>query len=779
MKNMTNKVLYHCKVFKINRRFSNFIYCISLKKQDQESIFLLKNPMLVYTLEEIEKIEKKSLILDTSLEIIDDQDIKLASDFTPKFEKKNKNSSRSENNIEDKKNKTKIKKQVRSQMILDNDEIFIDDHKLITNSNKDSVNISLPKLSKQKKQKKKIKVKKNLLKDISDTINLNTQYLQGTKINHDHLDKNIVKKEIIIDSPLTIEQLGYKLNVPEAAIITWLFLQGVSVTINQVVDISIASQVASHYDFTILDSSIHHSIHTRENHKNKIDIINGQKRAPIIVIFGHVDHGKTTLLDSIRKTNTVSDEVGGITQSIIGYEVEHQYFATKEQLVFLDTPGHQAFSSMRLRGAQVSDIAILLIAADDGLKTQTIEAIDYIMSNQIPYIVAINKTDKLDLNLSTVRKQLADYNIIDQNMSGNSNIIEISALTGKNIDLLLNQICALSNKLSLKFDKNSLAQGTILESYLDKQMGAVANIVIRNGALKVGHTIVSGNTYGRIKAIMDNTGSKINYATASSVVNIYGFPSVPEAGLHFQVVKSEKNSKYLINEYIHKYTESKINKLLNKRITLDSCSNKSRLKQVNLIIKADTQGSIEAIINSLTQIPQNKIQLNILSATSGCISRKDIDLATTSKSAIIGFNTNLETSISKLAKKLDLNIQKFEVIYDLLEYLQDYMLNLMDIEYDKVEIGEATIKTVFHVNKGMVAGCIVNRGKLKRNAHIVIYRDQELLYTGKLDSLKQMKDNIDEVLEGNECGVMCNNYNDFVKFDIIKVYELIQVQKVL
>ncbi|CCP38168.1 translation initiation factor 2 (plastid) [Chondrus crispus] len=772
---MTNKILYHCKVFKVKRRFSNFIYCISLKKQDQESIFLLKNPMLVYTLEEIEKVEKKSLMLDTSVEIIDDQDIKLVSDFTPKFEKKHKNSSRSESNIEDKKNKTKIKKKARSQMILDNDEIFIDDHKLIPNSNKDSVNISLPKLSKQKKQKKKIKVKKNLLKDISDNINLNTECLQDAKINHNHLDKNIVKKEIIIDSPLTIEQLAYKLNVPEAAIITWLFLQGVSVTINQVVDISIASQVASHYDFTILDSSIH----TKENHKNKIDIINGQKRAPIVVIFGHVDHGKTTLLDSIRKTNTVSHEVGGITQSIIGYEVEHQYFATKEQLVFLDTPGHQAFSSMRLRGAQVSDVAILLVAADDGLKKQTIEAIDYIMNNQIPYIVAINKTDKLDLNLSIVREQLANYNIVDQNMYGNSNIIEISALTGKNIDLLLNQICELSNKLSLKSDNNSLAQGTILESYLDKQMGAVANIVIKNGALKVGHTIVSGNTYGRIKAIMDHTGSKINYAIASSVVNIYGFPSIPEAGLHFQVIKSEKNSKYLINKYIHKHTESNINKSLNKRITLDSCSNKSRLKQVNLIIKADTQGSIEAIINSLAQIPQDKVQLNILSATSGCICHKDIDLATTSKSAIIGFNTNIETTISKLAKKLDLNIQKFEVIYDLLEYLQDYMLNLMDIEYDKVEIGEAIIKTVFHVNKGMVAGCIVNRGKLKRNAHIVIYRDKELLYKGKLDSLKHMKDNIDEVLEGNECGVMCNNYNDFIKFDIIKAYELIKVQKVL
>nr|QOS04611.1 translation initiation factor 2 [Sarcopeltis skottsbergii] len=775
MKNITNKFLYHCKVFKINRRFSNFICCILLKRQDQESIYLLKNPMLIYTSEQIKKIEQKSL----TLEIINDPDIKLAVDFTPKFEKKNRGSSRSETNIEDKKNKIKIKKKVRSQMILDNDEIFIEDHKLIPNSNEDSVKISLPKLSKQKKQKKKIKVKHNLLKNISENSSSNEEYLQATKISNDYFDQNVAKKEIIICSPLTIEQLAYKLNVPEAAIITWLFLQGISVTINQVVDISIASRVASHYNFTILNSSTDYLINTKDGNKTQINIINGQKRAPIIVIFGHVDHGKTTLLDGIRKTNIVSHEAGGITQSIAGYEVKHQSFSTTEQLVFLDTPGHQAFSSMRLRGAQVSDIAILIVAADDGLKPQTIEVIDYIMSNQIPYIVAINKIDKLDLNITKIREQLATYNIIDQSWGGNSTIVEISALTGENIDLLLHQICELSNKLSLKSDIKSLAQGTILESYLDKQVGAVANIVIRNGTLKIGDTIVSGNIYGRIKAITDSFGSKMNHAQASSVVNICGFPSVPEAGLDFQIVQSEKNSKNLINEYINKYKESNITKILNKRITLDSFSNKSRLKQVNLIIKADTQGSIEAIINSLSQISQDKVQLNILSATSGCMSRKDIDLAIASKSVIIGFNTQLESNICKLATQLGINLKNFEVIYDLLDYLKEYMLNLMDIEYHKVEIGEATIQTVFHINKGIVAGCIVNQGKLKKKAHIVIYRNQELTYTGTLDSLKQMKDDIDEVVEGNECGVMCNSYNDFMKSDIIKAYELIQTQKFL
>lgn len=450
-----------------------------------------------------------------------------------------------------------------------------------------------------------------------------------------------------------------------------------------------------------------------------------------------------------------------------------------EKLVFLDTPGHEAFSSMRLRGAQVSDIAILLVAADDGLRPQTIEVINYIMESQIPYIVAINKIDKEDLNITKIREQLASHNIIDQNWGGNSTIVEISALTNKNIDLLLNQICELSNKLSLTSDIKSLAQGTIVESYLDKQVGAIANIVIRNGVLKVGDTIVSGSMYGRIKAITNSCGSKIDYATASSVVNIFGFPSIPEAGLDFQIVQTEKNSKHAISQYINKYKRSNITKLLNKRITLDSFSHKSRLKQVNLIIKGDTQGSIEAIINSLSQIPQEKVQINILSATSGCISRKDIDLAIASKSVLIGFNTPLESSICKLATKLGINLKNFAVIYDLLDYVKQYMLNLMDVEYDKVEIGEATIKTVFNVNKGIVAGCIINQGKLKKNAHIIIYREQKLIYTGTLDSLKQMKDDIDEVIEGNECGVMCNNYNDFIKDDTIKAYELIRAKKLL
>lgn len=773
---MVNKVLYLYKVCNIKKRFYNFTHCVSLEKRDLEFISVLKQPMLIHVSEKINKIDEKSPVLKTPLQMINNSDINLGVDFTPKFEKKNRSFSRSENNIDEKKNKIKVKKKTRSQMILDNDEIFIEDSKLVSSSNESSVNISLSKLSKQKKQKKKIKLRTSLSQTKSDNLKSDMEYLQISNINNKN--SNIKKNEIVLDHPLTIQQLAKKLNVPEAAIITWLFLKGISVTINQVVDISIASQVANHYNFTILDSFKDQLI-SRDINNTKINVENGQKRAPVITIFGHVDHGKTTLLDSIRNTNNVSNEIGGITQSIAGYEVEHQYLSLKEKLVFLDTPGHQAFAAMRLRGAQVSDIAILLVAIDDGLKPQTIEVIDYIKSHKIPYIVAINKIDKLDSKTAKVREQLTTYNIVDKDWGGDSLIVEVSALTGENIDLLLNAICQLSNKLVLKSDESSLAQGMVLESYLDKQTGPIANIVIKNGTLKIGDTIVSGNISGRIKAIKDSSNSKIHLSKASSVVSISGFPSVPKAGLNFQVVQSEKDAKCLIDTYINNNNIYKASRVLNKRITLDSCRSESSIKQFNLLFKANTQGSIEAIIHSLSQIPQDKVQINILSATSGCVSRKDVDLAIASKSLIIGFNVPFPSNLCKIATKLDVEMKNFSVIYDLLDYLKDYMLDLIDIKYNKVEIGEAMIQTVFHINKGTVAGCIVKKGKLKKDAHLMVYRNQKLVHVGVLDSLKQIKDDIDEVLEGSECGVMCNSYHDFAKFDIIKVYEMVEAEKSL
>lgn len=778
IKNMINKFLYTCELFQEKKWLCSFIYSVSIQKQ--EPVFFLENPQLVYILSQTNNSSKKNLVLNNSFRIINEEDSNSTINFATKFDKKNKNTPRLENDIENKKKKIKQKKKIRNKIILDNDESFIEDHGIITNSSKNPTNISLLRPSKLKKQKRKHKVRQDLLNSLSSAISKpNSKSLKAINLNNRNENKELIKKEIILDGPLTIQQLADKLMVPEAAIITWLFLQGISVTINQVVDISIASQVAIHYDFNILDSSTSQQAIVSKDHDTSNSIKNGTKRAPIIAIFGHVDHGKTTLLDSIRKTNLVAAEVGGITQAIAGYEVEWEYLSVVEKLVFLDTPGHQAFTSMRLRGAEVTDLAILVVAADDGLKPQSIEAIDHIIDRQIPYVVAINKIDKQNTDINKIKEQLATYKIVDKNCGGNSHIIEVSALTGKNIDILLSVICELSEQQALKADLNSLAEGKILEAHLDKQAGPIANLVIRNGTLNVGDIVVSGNISGRIKVIIDSFGAKINHAKPSAIVNVLGFPFVPQAGLDFQVAQDDKNAKQLISTNYSINRSYNISKLLNTRITLDSCSSKSNLKQINLILKADTQGSIEAILNSFSQIPQDKVQINILSANSGSVFDRDIDLAITSKSIILGFNIQVSSSIYKTAEKSDIIISNFEVIYDLLDYVKQYMLSLVDIEYDKVEIGKATVQTVFHINKGTVAGCVVNSGKLKKNAHIMIYRNQDLIHNGLLSSLKRVKDDVNEVIVGNECGVMCKNYNEWVKFDIVEAYELIQTEKFL
>uniref|UniRef100_UPI003001EB0E translation initiation factor 2 n=1 Tax=Anunuuluaehu liula TaxID=3049639 RepID=UPI003001EB0E len=781
IKNMTNNFLYTYNLFQIKTRIYSFNYCVSVEKE--ESVLVLENPQLVCIFDQTKtnKNTRKNLIIDTSFKSINEGDSNSAINFTTKFDKKNKNTSRLHNDLEDKKSKIKQKKKVRSKILLDNDEIFIENnHSRITNSNDDPINISLLRPSKPYKQKRKYKAKQNVLNNsVSVSSKSNTKSLKVFNVNSRDENKELVKKEIVLDSPLTIQQLADKLQVSEAAIITWLFLKGISVTINQVVDISIASEVAMHYNFIILDSYMSQKSNSFQDNNTINSIKDGTKRAPIIAIFGHVDHGKTTLLDCIRKTNLVAAEAGGITQSIAGYEVEFEYLSSIEKLVFLDTPGHEAFTSMRLRGAQVTDLAILVVAADDGLKPQSIEAIDYISNRKIPYVVAINKIDKPDINITKLKEQLANYNIVDKDWGGSSTIVEVSALTGQNIDILLSAICELSEQQALKANSNSLAEGTILEAHLDKKTGPIANLVIRNGTLNVGDIIVSGDIYGRIKIIIDSFGKKIKHAKPSSIVNVWGFSSVPQAGSNFQVAQDDKNAKYLISTNNSKSSDYNMSKLLSTRVTLESYSNKSNLKQINLIIKTDTQGSIEAIINSFSQIPQDKVQINILSATSGSISDTDIDLAITSQSIILGFNIQVSSNIYKTAEKSGVTISTFTVIYNLLDYVKQYMLSLIDIEYDKVEIGKATVQTVFHINKGTVAGCIVNSGKLRKNAHIMIYRNQDLIHNGLLSSLKRMKDDVDEVIAGNECGVMCDNYNEWAQFDILEAYELIQTEKFL
>nr|UAD85598.1 translation initiation factor 2 [Gracilaria edulis] len=689
------------------------------------------------------------------------------SDFDLKFNKKAKDILKQDN-------KSKLKKKKVNSIHLKQENAFKtkNKNKGIIRSEIDTNSI-LEKSFKSNKLRKKGKIKQKLSNSINN-IKIQSGDLLKDNINNTY-------KSIIINSSLTIDQLALKLKLPPAEIITNLFLQGISVTVNQLVDKAVATQVAQNYGFKVVlkdDTKKLESINV-----NKLQVVNQSTsvdRAPIVTVLGHVDHGKTTLLDAIRNSNIVTKEIGGITQSITAYEVDWLYHEKYKKIIFIDTPGHKAFSSMRLRCSQITDIVILIVAADDGLQPQTIEVIDYIKLNQLPCIVAINKIDKIDIKIDRIKEQLASNDILTTDWGGYTQFIKVSALKKINIDKLLTAICDLLPSLKLKADPSKPAEGVILEAYLDKKKGIVVNLVILNGHLNVGDIVVSGNAYGRVKRLVNSLGYQVIKADISSIIEILGFYSIPQTGRYFHVVQTEKEAKSLIQKYkLSSNISQNTKNLLSSNLKLYDYNTKKDIKILNLIIKADTQGTIDALVNSLVQIPQSKIQLNILSSGLGVVSNTDLDLASNTKALIIVFNLDIDSNILNKAEQVNVRICHFVIIYDFLEYIKSCMLDLIDPEYNKVLIGQATVQTIFSVNKGVVAGCIVKFGKLKKNALISVYRYDQLIYEGNITSLKQLKDNVDEVSMNHECGVMCNDYNLWQSQDNIKAYELYPRSKTL
>nr|YP_010903278.1 translation initiation factor 2 [Hypnea cornuta]WCH55731.1 translation initiation factor 2 [Hypnea cornuta] len=763
---MINKILFKYYFFPVIIKDFKFNFCHSNDYSD--SVVLLKTPLVVYH-RYLNTFPKKQLVKDIILNNIEEVETSAVISFSSKDkEKKSKINTRldsSEIKGDLKKNKIKSKKKYRNKIKLDSKDILLEQNFV---QEDDHLDLDLVKSLKLSKNKKKYKIEKKY-----DYTN-----------NQVNLQDKLSSKQIILNKHLTIKKLSDKLCIPEAAIITWLFLQGISVTINQVVDLTIATKVAEHYNFHVIDSeNIGVSYDEKKTNINQFlpeVLYQSFQRPPIVTIFGHVDHGKTTLLDSILKTNFVSKEVGGITQAIKSYEVNFEYLNIKEKIVFIDTPGHKAFTNMRLRGAEVTDIALLVVAADDGLKQQTIESINYILKRRIPCIVVINKIDKIDVNLDNVKQQLTEYNIVDKAWGGESTIIEVSALKSLNINLLLSAICDLAKTQNLQANTLSYAQGDVLDSYLDKKTGTVVTLVIKDGILKIGDIIVSGNLFGRVKNIVSNDGIKLSEALPSAVVNVWGFSVNPKAGWKFNVVSNEKTAKNIVNHNQEIYKDSlSISNILNTRVTFRNYQEEKSIKIINIILKADTQGSIEAVINSFANISQKKVQINIISANCGFISSNDLEFAVASKSIILGFNVGISSSLSQKVKKLGIVVSLFNIIYALLDYIQNYMLSFVDPEFDQQLIGKAKVQTVFKINKGLVAGCLVSYGKLKKGSQISIYHNQDLVHKGLIDSLKRLKDDVNEVVEGNECGVMCSSYQSWRSFDIIEAYELIEKAKVL
>nr|BDA98861.1 translation initiation factor 2 [Chroomonas debatzensis] len=582
-------------------------------------------------------------------------------------------------------------------------------------------------------------------------------------------------EKISLSQPVTIQELSTLLVVPDTEIIKSLFFKGIVVTLNQRIDITTAKLVGEEFDIEINTELEEKETSVSKINLSEVDSSQLESRAPVIAVMGHVDHGKTTLLDKIRKTQTAQKESGGITQKLGAYDVTVEYKDQDRKLVFLDTPGHEAFSGMRSRGIKVTDIAILVVAADDGVRPQTIEAIKYIQASKVPLIVAINKIDKEEANIENIKQELTKYNLIPESWGGDTLMVPISSTQGTNIDTLLEMILLIADVEDLKANPNTRAEGTVIEAYIDRTKGAIATLLIQNGTLRLGDIIVAGNIMGKVRGIINSAGEKIDEAPPASPVLIWGFSKVPKTGENFFVCSDEKEARNIIQTIQEK---SNVNPGTSQNINeIYSISDLDVKGKINLIIKTDIQGSVEAIVNTLQKISQPKVQIRILYASPGEVTETDIDFAYTSNALVLAFNTTIAPGVKKAEKNSGVIVKEFNVIYDLFDYVEDEIYAIVGIEYDEQYIGEGVVKSIFPLGKSFVAGSYIAEGKLTQACHIKVFRNETIVYEGELDSLKQVKTDVLEVREKSECGIFLKGFDAWVTGDIIKAFNLIEKKR--
>jgi len=661
-----------------------------------------------------------------------------------------------------------------------------------TNENDKPINSKLDKKSKKviknddknketENIKSKLKLKKKIEGNYDDSKTVKKQGTNNTKKSR----KNARRREsendflpgkdvdIYLSNPISVQELAEKICVSETDIIRTLFLDGVMVNINQILDIETAISIGSKLGVEIIPSE--EKVETiRNKFSHSDDIERNEKRPPIITIMGHVDHGKTTLLDKIRQTQIAQKEAGGITQEIGAYEVEIKHQNEKRKLVFLDTPGHEAFSSMRYRGIQVTDIAILVVAADDGVKSQTIETIKCIKDANVPLIVAINKIDKDGADIENIKQELTTYNVISDDWGGETPMIPISAKEGTNVDELLEMIVLVSEMLNLRTSNTENAKGTVLEAKLDKSKGAIATLLVQNGMLEVGDIIVTDQHMAKIRGMINSDNIAVTKSLPSSPVLVWGLSDLPNIGDNFEAFKNEKIAKSAF-----KLRKDEINKKRKVNSTSDTYSlSSSNIKAViNLVIKTDIQGSVEAIISSINQIDQEKVRIRILYASPGEITETDVDFADASKSIILAFNTTSAPGAKKVARHLSVIIKEYDVIYDLFDDIQVMVDDIIGPQYEERSIGKAIVKTVFPLGKNYVAGSLVTEGKMIKGCHIKVSRGETQVYEGILSSLKQLKQDVREIVQDSECGIYIEEFNDWEENDTILAFELIEKKR--
>lgn len=583
-------------------------------------------------------------------------------------------------------------------------------------------------------------------------------------------------EQITLTSNLTVRELGEMLEIPETDIIKNLFFKGIAVNITQTLDLDTARLVAEDLGVAV-EIPEEKSAATKETEMlDAEDLENLQLRPPVVTIMGHVDHGKTTLLDSIRQSKVAQGEAGGITQHIGAYHVDVEHEDKQQQIVFLDTPGHEAFTAMRARGTRVTDIAILVVAADDGVQPQTKEAISHAKAAEVPLIVAINKIDKPESNPDRIKQELTEHGLVPEDWGGDTTMVPVSALKGENLDELLEMILLVSEIEELSANPNRPAKGTVIEAHLDRTRGPVASLLVQNGTLRVGDSIVAGSVLGKIRAMIDDRGHKVEAATPSFAVEILGLNDVPEAGDEFDVYPSDKEARAIADIRSETQRDSRLQQAMSsRRVSLSSLSAQAQegeLKELNLILKADVQGSVEAILGSLEQLPQNEVQIRVLLSSPGEVTETDVDLAAASGAVIIGFNTTLASGARQAADNEGVDIRQYNIIYKLLDDIQGAMEGLLDPEEVEEALGQIEVRAVFPVGRGAVAGCYVLSGKVIRNCQIRVRRNNKVVHEGNLDSLKRMKEDAREVNSGYECGVGCAKFNDWQEGDIIEAYQM-------
>jgi len=590
-------------------------------------------------------------------------------------------------------------------------------------------------------------------------------------------------KRVELPAQVTVRQLAELLDVTTADVQKTLVKQGTLVAVSQKIPPDLVRKVVEHLGFevSVQEPPIPEEPKPKKEpkpapivHKLAKPVRHGKPRPPIVTILGHVDHGKTTLLDAIRQTNVTEQEFGGITQHIGAYQVT----LDDKKITFLDTPGHEAFTAMRARGAQVTDIAVLIVAADDGVMPQTIEAINHAKDAKVHIIAAINKVDKADANVDRTKQQLAEHGLVIEQWGGDIVSVDMSAKEKQGIDELLEMIALIAEMAELKADPTGPAVGSVIEAELDKGKGPVATVLVSEGTLKVGDAVVVGEAYGKIKAMLDDRGNRVTKAGPATPVEIIGLSSVPSAGDNMDVVKNEKEARQIAQERSSDTREGRLDS--ESRVSLADLYRQIRegvVKDLNVVLKTDVQGSEEAIAQSLEKLSDEEVRVNLIHSGVGNIGEGDVLLASASNAVVVGFNVKIDPNARKTAEVERVDIRTYNVIYELLEDVEGAMLGLLEPVLEETVMGHAEVRATFKVPRGVVAGCYVTDGKATRNSEARLQRGGEVIFTGKVASLRHVKEDVREMAAGFECGIVLEGFNDFQEGDVIEMFSVQEVAR--